>query len=501
MSVGKKKTQITSPGTIFQGGIILEEVKSKGGYMYAVKKGTGKPYLQGSFDLGDVIYYPMEKCPWKVASEPTSYDSEDSLFREIRDFTYDHLDVSKDDRYYDLVSSWTLADWVPENFNVAPYLHFHGPPNSGKSRALEILQALGYRALLSPSVSPASLYRTIEVFKPTFLIDEAELYTSKGLDETKREVLSVLNAGYRRGQVVIRADAKGETLRLFNVFGFKALGSIQTLPATLAGRSIHIPMMRATRKVKRRIDEEVALNIRNKLLMYRFNHVLEKPKEDLNPLDIPDGRLIEIFTPLILVAPNSKVESILVKLGEDLYHSVIEEERTSNEAQVFFAIIETMSEGMDRLPINDVVEKYNVGRPKKEQISNSFCGRLLKTLGFNKKRMPGTGRTAIVLDQGLVDRLKYRYGVSEQKTLPNPKKENGKKSVSKKGIIIRKFQLEDVIGCTTMKMTHIGQCAYNGEKPVTLTHYVKTHDSHYQICEDCAVKVNAYLKKRMEEPT
>jgi len=412
VSYGKRRV-ITSPGLVFGGKILLEQVERGGSYMYARKMGD-KIDLISSYVVEGATYYPMEKCPWKLPSQAEPYGDEVSLYKEIRDFVYEHLDISKDDRYYDVITAWDMADWVQENFNIAPYLHFHGPPNSGKSRGLEIIQSIGYRALLSPSVSPAALYRTIEVFKPTFLIDEAELYTSKGLDETKREVLSVLNAGYRRGQAVIRADKNGETLRLFDVFGFKALGSVQTLPSTLAGRAIRIPMMRATRKVKRRIDEEEALKIRNKLLMYRFNHVLEKPKEDLNPLDIPDGRLIEIFTPLLLVAPSSKIESTLISLGKDLYGEIIEEERTSPEAQVFFAVLDCMKEGVGELPISEIVEKYNAGRPKKEQISNSYCGVLLKTLGFSKKRLPGTGRTAIILDQSLIDRLKYRYGVQEQ---------------------------------------------------------------------------------------
>jgi hypothetical protein len=417
MSFGKRRT-VTTPGGIIGGKIIFEQIEVNGSYVFAVKRDEGDPKIQSSFEVGEVIYYPLEKCPWKAPGEPLQYGSEDELYGEIRDFIYEHIDIAKDDRFYDVLSAWHMADWIPENFNNAPYLHFNGPPNSGKTRGLEIIQSLGFRPLLSPSVSAPALYRTIEVFKPTFLIDEAELYTAKGLDESKREVLSVLNAGYRRGQVVIRADSKGETLRLFDVFGFKALASVQPLPTTLAGRAIKIPMMRATRKVKERIDEETARAIRSKLLTYRFNHLLEKPKNGVNPLNVPDGRIIEVFTPLILVAPNQKVESVLSSLAREIYEDMLEEERTTEQAEVFFALLECLREGVNAVEIGEIVERYNANRPKNEQISNSYCGRILGTLGFKKKRMPKTGRTAVILDAALIERLRYRYGVAEQKTLP-----------------------------------------------------------------------------------
>ena len=265
MSYGKKTT-LFSPGTIIQNNIIIEQIKLKNSFAYAVKAGKKDPVVQGSFDLDETLMYPLRKCPWTVASKIEEYDSEKQLFMDIREFVHDHLDVSNDSRYYDIITAWVMADWIQEQFHVEPYLHLHGPPNSGKSRGLEILQSIGYRALLSPSVTSASIYRTIEVFRPTFLLDEAELYGSKGLDDSKREILSVLNAGYRRGQVVIRADQKGENLNLFDVFGFKALAGTRGLAQALESRSVMIRMIKARRSVNRLIDEAKATELRNKLV-------------------------------------------------------------------------------------------------------------------------------------------------------------------------------------------------------------------------------------------
>jgi hypothetical protein len=407
----KRKYAYTSGGIL--GGLVFEEVVGKeGDVKYCVYR-DGNISVEAYLDVGLISYYPFYPCPWKAPRNAEPYESEDELFREVRDFTYEHLDISADNRFYIVLASWMLASWVQEKFNTAPYVHFHGPPNSGKSRGLEVLQALGFRPLLSPSVSPASIFRAMQLLKPTFLLDEAELYET----EAKREVLSVLNAGYRRGQYVFRIQKETTSLQAFDVFGFKALAGVSDLPLTLAGRAIHVPMMRMTRKVRRRIDEEWAQSLRNKLLMYRFRHILEKPELGVNPLNVPDGRLIELMTPLILVAPNQNVEAELISFGEDVFKSLIEEERTTDEAQVFSALLTYIEaqHDVELVAIQAIADILNEGRTKKEQFSNLKVGKLMKRLGFEKRRIPRDGRVGVVVNNSLIQRLKIRYLMEEEK--------------------------------------------------------------------------------------
>jgi hypothetical protein len=419
MSLTRQRRTEYSPGFVQKKeGVIVEMIGKAEEYGYAVKVGKERPITFPTYSFGDITYYPPTNCPWPVATEPEEYGSPERLYTEVRDFVYEHIDISYDDRYYDVMACWLMGDWIQDWFTTATYLHFHGPPSSGKTRALEILHCVGYRPLLSPSISAPALYRTVEVFKPTFLVDEAELYTEGGLDEARREVLSILNAGYRRGQYAIRADQHGEAIKLFDVWGFKALASIQTLPDTLQGRCIRIPMMRATRQIRRRIDEEWAERIRNLLLSYRFDYLLEEPPLGENPIDVPDGRLIEIFTPLLLVAPTPPVEQRLVRLAKDIYQTQVEEEQTTTEAQVFISLLEVMKPGIPTVPVSDIADRYNEGKPKGEQITSQTIGYILKRLGFRKKREARTGRVAAILDANLIERLRVRYKILEQKELP-----------------------------------------------------------------------------------
>jgi len=112
-------------------------------------------------------------------------------------------------------------------------------------------------------------------------------------------------------------------LRGFSCFGFKAITSIVELPPALKTRTIPFIMSKAVRKVKRMIDKEEARELRGMLLKYRFDHCLDPPPQG-NPIDLPDGRLIELYTPLVCVAPESK-EKVLLEYATGQYREEVME--------------------------------------------------------------------------------------------------------------------------------------------------------------------------------
>jgi len=411
---GRKKPVVCSPGGILPG-LIYETVRRGGAECYAIRRAESLTY-ESFLDVGAVMYSPPAPCPWPAPTAVEPYGKPDDLFEEVREYVYDHLDLS-DEREYTIVTCWILANWHIERFQTAPYIHLHGPPSSGKTRGLDVLHMLGFRALLSPSVSPSAIYRTIEAYRPTFLLDEAEVYGQ----ETKREILGILNAGYRRGQFVIRTDKRREgapELSTFDVFGFKALAGVSELPRTLAGRAIRLAMSRATRPVRRLIDQEKAQLLRNKLLAWRFDHVLDEPPLKLNPIDVPDGRVIELFTPLTVVAElvSPGVEKEVVGYAEDMFTTLIEEERTTREAEVFEIILAYLDvkAPKDRLlALADIANRYNQDRSKAEQMSVFAIGRICTRLGFKKRRREDR-RTCIELDEHLIERLRYRYRYTKE---------------------------------------------------------------------------------------
>jgi putative DNA primase/helicase len=62
---------------------------------------------------------------------------------------------------------------------------------------------LAPRAIASVEISKAALYRSIQLWHPSFIIDEFDSVLSSG-DDNKAELRSVINSGHTRGQGVIR---------------------------------------------------------------------------------------------------------------------------------------------------------------------------------------------------------------------------------------------------------------------------------------------------------
>lgn len=158
----------------------------------------------------------------------------------------------------------------------------------------------------------AALYRGIEKFKFTLFID--------GSDRLKKDelsiVVSLLNSGYKKGQPALRADDKGD-VHLYDTFRQKCIDGRRELEESLETKSIMIYAMKKTRKVRPILDEKKALEIRAKLLTWRFNYLLTWQGEAVEAfesveaiLGLLDGRLLELFTPLILVA-NDGQENIV----------------------------------------------------------------------------------------------------------------------------------------------------------------------------------------------
>ena len=107
---------------------------------------------------------------------------------------------------------------------------------------LETLSLLTPRVLLSSNTSPAVIFRAIELWKPTLLIDEADT-TLPGNEELR----GILNSGHtRRSAFVLRTVKVGEEHRprKFSTWAPMAIAMIGKLPGTLADRSILIVMRR-----------------------------------------------------------------------------------------------------------------------------------------------------------------------------------------------------------------------------------------------------------------
>jgi hypothetical protein len=106
-----------------------------------------------------------------------------------------------------------------------------------------LLSRLVRNAALSSDVTGPVMFRFIEQNQPTLLIDEWDSLNSGGKCEPLR---NVLNSGFSSDGCTLRLERRGGEMVpvRFTTFAPLALASIGNLPATVADRSIVIPMRR-----------------------------------------------------------------------------------------------------------------------------------------------------------------------------------------------------------------------------------------------------------------
>jgi putative DNA primase/helicase len=116
----------------------------------------------------------------------------------------------------------------------------------GKTRFLALLRRLTKRPLPSSNISSAALYRAIEKYIPTLIVDEADV-----VFEHNDELRCLFNSGHTRDTAfVLRAERENGDVLSFSTWAPKAIALIGKLPPTLADRSILVGMRRRSKTEK-----------------------------------------------------------------------------------------------------------------------------------------------------------------------------------------------------------------------------------------------------------
>lgn len=141
----------------------------------------------------------------------------------------------------DAASLWVTMTWFIDVVQVAPLAIITAPEKRcGKSQLLFILGRLVNRPLAASNITPAALFRSIDLWSPTLLIDEADAFI-----KDNEELRGLLNCGHTRDSAyIIRTVGDAFTPTRFNVWGAKALAGIGALADTLMDRAVALELRR-----------------------------------------------------------------------------------------------------------------------------------------------------------------------------------------------------------------------------------------------------------------
>jgi len=342
----------------------------------------------------------------------SEYGSHEDLFLEVRDFLENHIDLVEEAEY-DILTAKVFETWLIDRFSEVGYIFFLGPPRSGKTRALETLASICYNPLIAATMSAAAIYRTLDKGPATLFLDELQQY----LQDDKTTFLAVLNAGQRRGQkaILVVRTGDGYDTQGFEVFGPKFMASTEETTHALATRCVPITMVKNTRRVPLRINDERAVQIKNKLSKY-VHDIRGDKIPDVEPLFMERGfsdyRNIEAFLNLVAVTPP-KFRGRILDYAKQIDDNIAEEDGLNFYSDLYGAVHHAyLNAKGGKISIAAITEAYNDGKEEQEKVANRTVGSQVNIMGLNRKCRMSDGKMGRYISETLMKRLSRRYGAT-----------------------------------------------------------------------------------------
>jgi hypothetical protein len=416
--------------TIFSAGdgIFFEMVLHNGSKGFAVYDKDSKTC---TFVQNYTSVVPMKTVPWKyLAGISTGYSDAFTLYREVRSFIYDNVEMPCNDDY-EILAAWVMASYRFKEFDSFPYLCAIGPKNSGKTHLLKTLCQLSYRGLLGAAMTTSAMFHAIERDSVSIFYDQAEQFA---VNKEESDMIAIVNNGYQKGGQKILYNQEKECYEGFDCYSPKAFASTMSLRGTIESRSIVFNMQRKTRgNISIKIDEKKAFELRSKLLLYKFrnqnsdNSEQSEESEEECAKVTNDGRLVELFVPLLAVTLESSFPSlsslsspskIIIDYMKRNNQAREDEEQASIDAQIIRAISEaSLYVAGGKLSYAVIAEQFNASKnSEKEKWGIKSVARKVKDLGFAPCRLTG-GIAGIYYDETRLKKHRERFMKEEEKPL------------------------------------------------------------------------------------
>jgi len=303
---------------------------------------AGRMIRLKSSEKATLTYYTFADIETlKAVADGMSLDADwravgERIINKLKDYV-----VFSDERLYSVVASYIVMMYFYDFFTAVPFLYFHGPPGSGKTRANLTTTYMCRHGVFVADPSEATLYRLVEVAGPTIGIDESALS-----ERAKR----ILAAGYKKGAVVSRAEPTkgGVVLKLFEATAPRVF-SFTELPREdyLLQRIIPVNMVRSRPRREQDPSPAEFKEIREKLYYLRLTRVpeildtMKRAFEELKQRDVW-GRELEIWAPVYTAA-------VLIGRGQEVLSYILEDVARRRESELMYAEEKLVFYAIDKL--------------------------------------------------------------------------------------------------------------------------------------------------------
>jgi hypothetical protein len=207
---------------------------------------------------------------WLVEPWPEPVET-DSLLLQIKRRLRRHIVFNDDEQV--IVTLWVLFSWVHQHGTHSPKLLITSPEaDSGKTTLCILLSFMTRRALSCVEITEATLFRSIEHWMPTLIVDEADTILINN-----EPLRAVINASWTRGAVVPRCIGDEHIPHAFPIFCPQVIGMKgRRLPHTTLTRCITIELKRKLRDDRvvyfNALDDAELAMLRQQALRWSLDH-------------------------------------------------------------------------------------------------------------------------------------------------------------------------------------------------------------------------------------
>ena len=297
----------------------------------------------------------------------------------------------------DAAALWVVLTWLIDVVQVAPLAMINAPEKAcGKSQLLDVIGRMSARPLPVANVTPAALFRSVELWSPTVLIDEADTFFG-----AKDELKGLINAGHTRANAfVLRTVGDNHEPKMHNVFGAKAVAGINLekhLPDSTMSRAIVFNLRRKlpheTVQRLRHADTDLFEGIASKLARFADDHAQQVRRARPELPDALSDRAQDNWEPLLAIAECAGPEWVRRATAAALKLSGDASEAVSTGNELLADIRQAFeSKQVDKIRTTDLIDAltaddeqgwatYNWGKP----ITPRQLAKLLAGYGIRPK--------------------------------------------------------------------------------------------------------------------
>lgn len=319
------------------------------------------------------------------------------IVSEIQNLIKKHVILSE--HQTTILTLWVFGSYCINAFGIFPKLLITSPDKRcGKTTVLSVLRSIVNKALVASNVTSSAMFRSIELWQPTLLIDEGDTF----INNDNEDLRGIINSGHTRDTAYVlrtEGDNSNRHPKQFSTWTPMAISMIKNPPDTILDRSLVI-------KLRRKLSSEHITkwsfenfsefeSLRQQLKRWSDDNLERLKNYKPNIPDSDNDRATDNWLPLFSIASLIGSEW-LIKLEEAFKSFGGDDEDNENISTLLLIDIKKIfaETDTDKIHSSDLVTKlieledrpwgeYRHGKP----ITANTLARLLGSFGIKPKQV------------------------------------------------------------------------------------------------------------------